>query len=97
MIGRELPFVTLLESLPDNEAALRRQEALRLMISTDGWQLVLECMRTIQDTALTGISQGADAPFLAGQIAAVESMRERIRQTVGEDLTDTYDEGLTNE
>ena len=99
MVGRELPFITRLDTYEDDdpERAQVVKEAVDNLIRCEGWQLVLFITRQIQDEALLAISQGADAAFMGGQIAAIEKIRAGLREAGQPGQVDTYDEGLTHE
>lgn len=75
--------------------------ALEALKGTDGWQVVLQIMRDVVNNALSAIALSQQSEFHAGEIAAVENIRARLRKLAAEsntdDIADAYDEELTDE
>ena len=97
MIGRELPFVTRYTAIQsEDERAEVLRAALKQLFAQEGFEVVIDLMLDVVNESLRGISLGDEkAQFYAGQIAAVEIIRDRLREYSSPEDVDTFDEGLT--
>ena len=100
MIARKLAFVEHCRQLKaegkhEELEAICRQE-LTITFSTKGWHVVVDLMRDVVDNALEAIGKDDRGPFYAGQIHAVEQIREKLRELFSgaAEYVDEYDEGL---
>jgi hypothetical protein len=101
VIGRRLEFSEFClqlekEGKSDEVTELTRQE-LTATFTTRGWQVVLMLMRQVVDDALGAIGHDDRPAFHAGQIHAIELMRNKLRGLFSgaEEYIDEFDEGLT--
>jgi hypothetical protein len=79
------------------ELAQRTHAAVMELMQNRGWQLVLGMMREVVDAALSSIADGQRPEFHAGEISAIERIRQRLRELTDPPIfPEAYDERLTN-
>lgn len=81
MMYKPLPVVERLNAMEDSyERDKSRRALLEELVRTDGFQLVLEVLRSIESESIKSLQSGTQRPDLdLGRIQAVDQVRTSIR------------------
>lgn len=101
MRQKPLPFIVALEKLAETdpkECNRVREDAARAFIASDGFQLLLSILQTLDNEALSQIKVGERVEHNVGRLQAAEQIRGCIRAllpvTERPDLADSVEEDL---